>query len=172
MRWLQLLELTPAVSFFNPIHSFSPENNAMPSWSSSSSALTAPNLRLRTLRIWSSKDYAIAAFIFLILFSLLLFSHLDSRSRYSNLIPLTLLRNANQTLARMFHSKHTHAPPSFFLFDWILILPYVQYAWTGAPLVTISEAGSDPDPAIGWSTLGFLAPLLLKMSLVSKMEKC
>ncbi|KAH1198961.1 Pectin acetylesterase 5 [Glycine max] len=79
----------------------------MPSWSSSSSALTAPNLRLRTLRIWSSKDYAIAAFIFLILFSLLLFSHLDSRSHsrydsqphHSKLVPLTLLRNANQTRA-------------------------------------------------------------------------
>ncbi|KAG5022517.1 hypothetical protein AAZX31_07G124400 [Glycine max] len=67
--------------------------------SSSSSALTVPNLHLRALRIWSSKYYAIAAFIFLVLFSLLLFSHLDSRSRYSNLIPLTLLRNANQTLA-------------------------------------------------------------------------
>ncbi|KAG4377665.1 hypothetical protein GLYMA_18G179800v4 [Glycine max] len=75
----------------------------MPSWSSSSSALTAPNLRLRTLRIWSSKDYAIAAFIFLILFSLLLFSHLDSRydsqPHHSKLVPLTLLRNANQTRA-------------------------------------------------------------------------
>ncbi|CAJ1798784.1 unnamed protein product [Sphenostylis stenocarpa] len=76
------------------------------SFSSSSSVLTIPNLRLRALRIWSSKDYAIAAFVFLLLFSLILFSHLDSRSRSrypshpsSTLVPLTLLRNANRTRA-------------------------------------------------------------------------
>ncbi|RDX94227.1 Pectin acetylesterase 5, partial [Mucuna pruriens] len=80
--------------------------------SSSSSALTISNFRLRALRIWSSMDYAIAAFIFLLLFSFTLFSHLDRRSpspslshsdshshSHSDLVPLTLLRNADQTRA-------------------------------------------------------------------------
>ncbi|KAK7339633.1 hypothetical protein VNO77_20311 [Canavalia gladiata] len=70
--------------------------------SSSSSAITIINSRLRTLRIWSTKDYAIAAFIFLILFSLILLSHLDSHSHshsHSNLVPLTLLSNAHQKRA-------------------------------------------------------------------------
>ncbi|KAL9277016.1 hypothetical protein ACSQ67_025436 [Phaseolus vulgaris] len=82
----------------------------MPHSSSSSSppssVSTISNLRLRALIIWSSKNYAIAAFVFLLLFSLTLFSHLDSRSRSpypshprSSLVPLTLLRNANRTRA-------------------------------------------------------------------------
>ncbi|XP_027350367.1 pectin acetylesterase 5-like isoform X1 [Abrus precatorius] len=72
----------------------------MPS-SSSSSTIAITASRLRSLRIWSTKDYVIAAFFFLLLFSLILLSHLDSYSDShsgSNLVPLTLLRNnANQT---------------------------------------------------------------------------
>ncbi|WVZ06125.1 hypothetical protein V8G54_019471 [Vigna mungo] len=81
----------------------------MPHSSSSSSPVsTISNLRIRALILWSSKNYAIAAFVFLLLFSLTLFSHLDSRSRShsrypshprSTLVPLTLLRNANRTRA-------------------------------------------------------------------------
>ncbi|XP_047152311.1 pectin acetylesterase 5-like [Vigna umbellata] len=81
----------------------------MPHSSSSSSPVsTISNLRIRALILWSSKNYAIAAFVFLLLFSLTLFSHLDSRSRShsrypshprSTLVPLTLLHNANRTRA-------------------------------------------------------------------------
>ncbi|KAK7373735.1 hypothetical protein VNO80_07151 [Phaseolus coccineus] len=83
----------------------------MPHSSSSSPPSSVPtisNLRLRALIIWSSKNYAIAAFVFLLLLSLSLFSHLDSRSRSrsrypshprSSLVPLTLLRNTNRTRA-------------------------------------------------------------------------
>nr|KYP74298.1 Protein notum isogeny [Cajanus cajan] len=65
---------------------------------------SSPNFHLRALRIWSSKDYAIAAFIFFLLFSLLLFTHFDpnpspSHSHSSHLVPLTLLRNARHTPA-------------------------------------------------------------------------
>ena len=107
---------------------FLPHNTkTMPHSSSSSSppssVSTISNLRLRALIIWSSKNYAIAAFVFLLLFSLTLFSHLDSRSRSpypshprSSLVPLTLLRNANRTRARTFLT-----PPrvSVFRLNWI-----------------------------------------------------
>ncbi|KAK7292659.1 hypothetical protein RJT34_15510 [Clitoria ternatea] len=59
--------------------------------------------RFRSLRIWSTKDYAIAAFIFLLLFSFTFLSPFDSDSdskfvSRSDLVPLTLLRNiANRT---------------------------------------------------------------------------
>ncbi|XP_027928790.1 pectin acetylesterase 5-like isoform X2 [Vigna unguiculata] len=76
--------------------------------SSPSSVPTISNLRFRALILGFSKNYAIAAFVFLLLFSLSIFSHLDSRSRSrpgypshprSTLVPLTLLRNVNRTRA-------------------------------------------------------------------------
>ncbi|KAG5106429.1 hypothetical protein JHK82_043399 [Glycine max] len=91
--------------------------------SSSSSALTVPNLHLRALRIWSSKYYAIAAFIFLVL-SLSFFLPLGFT------FPLLQPHSVNPPPQRQPNAC-------------------AYYAWTGAPLVTISEAGSDPDPAIG-----------------------
>ncbi|KAL2336624.1 hypothetical protein Fmac_011070 [Flemingia macrophylla] len=64
----------------------------------SSSSSSAPNSRVRALRVWSTKDYALAAFIFLVLFSLLLLSHFDpsanpSHSTTTTLVPFTLLRH-------------------------------------------------------------------------------
>ena len=146
--------------------------------SSSSSLPTVSNLRLRALTIWASKNYAIAAFVFLFLFSLTLFSHLDSRSRSrsrypshppSSLVPLTLLRNANRTGART-----SLTPPRAFLFrlNWIPNFHLcVQFAWTGAPPVTTSKAGQDPDLAIGCSTLRFLFFAFLKFCFFSRIQK-
>ncbi|XP_061369271.1 pectin acetylesterase 5-like isoform X2 [Gastrolobium bilobum] len=64
---------------------------------SSSSSVTNPRLRtlLSFFRKWTTKDYTIAAFAFIILFSFALISQLQPRSD-THLVPLTLLRNANQ----------------------------------------------------------------------------
>lgn len=159
---------TLAVSLSIPILPLITKTMPHSSSSSSSPVSTISNLRIRALILWSSKNYAIAAFVFLLLFSLTLFSHLDSRShshsRYpshprSTLGPLTLLRNANRTRAR----KSLTIPRASFLFrlNWIRNFHLcVQFAWTGAPPVTTSKAGSDPDLAIGCSTLRFLVLLL------------
>ena len=54
-----------------------------------------------------------------------------------------------QPNARAYVPNKSHAPPSFLAVTESSFLLSMQFAWTGALPVTISKAGSDPDPAIG-----------------------